>query len=138
MHEYERWSERNRNTENSQEACQLSGQDKHLALYAALFGDCIPLLPNQDYNTNILSAICSPKPLTERSNPMSDDTKQEAPAPSSWDATQWHEVVKGDTLSKIAAKYYGDASLYPQIFEANKDILTDPDKIKIGQKLRIP
>lgn len=69
---------------------------------------------------------------------MSDDTKQEAPAPSSWDATQWHEVVKGDTLSKIAAKYYGDASLYPQIFEANKDILTDPDKIKIGQKLRIP
>ncbi len=67
---------------------------------------------------------------------MPDDRKQDAGA--AWDATQWHEVVKGDTLSKIALKYYGDASLYPQIFEANKDILSDPNKIQIGQKLRIP
>ncbi len=69
---------------------------------------------------------------------MSDDTKQNTQGSSSWDATQWHEVVKGDTLSKIAEKYYGDPSLYPQIFEANRDILTDPDKIRVGQKLRIP
>ncbi len=69
---------------------------------------------------------------------MPEDREQNIPASKSWDATQWHEVVKGDTLSKIALKYYGDASLYPQIFEANKDILTDPDKIMIGQKLRIP
>jgi nucleoid-associated protein YgaU len=67
---------------------------------------------------------------------MPDDKKQDAAA--SWDATQWHEVIKGDTLSKIAEKYYGDPSLYPQIFEANKDILKDPNKIQIGQKLRIP
>ena len=67
---------------------------------------------------------------------MPDDKKQDAG--TSWDTTQWHEVVKGDTLSKIAEKFYGDASLYPQIFEANKDILTDPNKIQIGQKLRIP
>ena len=67
---------------------------------------------------------------------MPEDKKQETKA--SWDATQWHVVVKGDTLSKIAKKYYGDPSLYPQIFEANRDILTDPDKIQIGQKLRIP
>jgi len=56
----------------------------------------------------------------------------------SWDATQWHVVVKGDTLSKISKKYYGDPSLYMKIFEANKDILKNPDLIKIGQKLRIP
>lgn len=55
-----------------------------------------------------------------------------------YDATQYHEVVKGDTLWKIAEKYYGDGSLYTNIFEANKDILKDPDMIKIGQKLRIP
>ena len=67
---------------------------------------------------------------------MSDDKKKDSGA--SWDATQWHEVVQGDTLSKISEKYYGDANLYPQIFEANRDILTDPNKIKIGQKLRIP
>jgi len=47
-------------------------------------------------------------------------------------------VKPGDTLSKIAEQYYGDKSLYPQIFEANKDVLDDPNKIKVGQKLRIP
>jgi nucleoid-associated protein YgaU len=55
-----------------------------------------------------------------------------------WDATQWHEVKAGDTLSKIARTYYGDASLYMKIFEANQDILKDPNLIKVGQKLRIP
>jgi len=47
-------------------------------------------------------------------------------------------VVAGDTLSKIAKKYYGDATKYMKIFEANKDQLKDPDKINVGQKLRIP
>jgi len=54
------------------------------------------------------------------------------------DATQWHEVKKGDTLSKIAEKYYGDPGLHTTIFEANRDKLMDPNLIKIGQKLRIP
>jgi len=52
--------------------------------------------------------------------------------------TQWYEVQKGDTLWKIAKERYGDGSLYPEIFKANQDILSDPDKIKPGQKLRIP
>ncbi|MDO4724027.1 MAG: peptidoglycan-binding protein LysM [Comamonadaceae bacterium] len=51
---------------------------------------------------------------------------------------QYHDVVKGDTLSAIAKKYYGDANKYPQIFEANKPMLSHPDKIYPGQKLRIP
>lgn len=54
------------------------------------------------------------------------------------DFTQWHEVKSGETLSKLAQQYYGDASLYPKIFEANKDVLKDPNKIRVGQKLRIP
>ncbi len=54
------------------------------------------------------------------------------------DFTQWHEVKSGETLSKLAQHYYGDASLYPKIFEANQDILKDPNKIRVGQKLRIP
>jgi hypothetical protein len=49
-----------------------------------------------------------------------------------------HEVVSGDTLSKIAKKYYGDAGKYMKIFDANKDQLKDPDKIQVGQKLKIP
>ncbi len=51
---------------------------------------------------------------------------------------QYHDVVRGDTLSAIAKKYYGDAGKYPKIFEANKPMLSDPDKIYPGQKLRIP
>ncbi len=57
---------------------------------------------------------------------------------SQFDATQYHEVKKGDTLWKIAEQYYGDGSLYKDIFEANKDILKDPNVIKVGQKLKIP
>ena len=49
-----------------------------------------------------------------------------------------HAVVAGDTLSGIAKKYYGDASKYPRIFEANRDQLNDPDKIQVGQTLKIP
>jgi nucleoid-associated protein YgaU len=58
------------------------------------------------------------------------------PADSAY--TQWYEVKKGDTLSKIAEQFYGDPKLYTTIFDANKDILTNPDLIQIGQKLRIP
>jgi nucleoid-associated protein YgaU len=51
---------------------------------------------------------------------------------------RYYTVVKGDTLSKIAKAQYGDANKYPQIFEANKPMLKDPDKIYPGQVLRIP
>ena len=62
-----------------------------------------------------------------------------APAPAvAAPAAKVHVVEKGDTLGAIAKKYYGKASLYPKIFEANRDVLDDPDKIKPGQKLRIP
>jgi len=54
------------------------------------------------------------------------------------DATQWYEVQKGETLSKIAERYYGDPGMYTTIFEANRDKLKDPNLIRIGQKLRIP
>ena len=49
-----------------------------------------------------------------------------------------HDVASGDTLSALAKRYYGDASQYHRIFEANRDQLSDPDKIKVGQKLKIP
>lgn len=49
-----------------------------------------------------------------------------------------HVVVSGDTLSAIAKEYLGDASRYPEIFEANRPMLKDPDLIYVGQVLRIP
>lgn len=51
---------------------------------------------------------------------------------------QFYEVKKGDTLSKIAKEYYGNAMKYPVIFEANKPMLKDPNLIYPGQMLRIP
>ena len=69
--------------------------------------------------------------------PQSDEKKSESGA-DAFDATQWHEVKKGETLWKIAEQYYGDGSLYPKIFDANRDVLKDPNRINIGQKLRIP
>lgn len=51
---------------------------------------------------------------------------------------QFHTVESGDYLSKIAKKYYGNANKYNVIFEANKPMLSDPDKIYPGQVLRIP
>jgi nucleoid-associated protein YgaU len=47
-------------------------------------------------------------------------------------------VVSGDTLSKLAKSYLGDASRYMEIFKANSDSLSSPDVIKIGQRLNIP
>jgi len=60
------------------------------------------------------------------------------PSSGSWDATQWHEVKKGETLWKIAEQYYGDGSLHTKIFEANRDTVKDPNLIRVGQRLRIP
>ena len=51
---------------------------------------------------------------------------------------QFHTVVRGDSLSKIAKEFYGNAMKYPVIFEANKPMLSHPDKIYPGQVLRIP
>lgn len=50
----------------------------------------------------------------------------------------FHTVEKGDTLWKVAEKAYGNGSKYQAIFEANKPMLSDPDKIYPGQVLRIP
>jgi len=52
--------------------------------------------------------------------------------------SKYHKVVSGDSLSKIAKEFYGDAMKYPVIFEANQPMLKDPDKIYPGQVLRIP
>ena len=49
-----------------------------------------------------------------------------------------YTVVAGDTLSHIAQRHYGDAARWPAIFEANRDKLSDPDRILPGQVLRIP
>lgn len=59
-------------------------------------------------------------------------------APASEIKVEYYEIVSGDTLSAISKKYYGSASKYMRIFEANREVIQDPDKIFVGQKIRIP
>ena len=54
------------------------------------------------------------------------------------DESRYYTVVKGDTLSAISKSHYGNANAYMKIFEANKPMLSHPDKIYPGQLLRIP
>jgi nucleoid-associated protein YgaU len=62
----------------------------------------------------------------------------ELQAPPQEMAVQFYVIQSGDTLSMIAKRFYGNASEYPRIFEANREVIEDPDKIYPGQKIRIP
>ena len=65
-------------------------------------------------------------------NDLTAPVEPEEPEP------HYYEIVSGDTLGKIAKNFYGDASQYVKIFEANRNVIEDPDKIYPGQKIVIP
>jgi nucleoid-associated protein YgaU len=68
-----------------------------------------------------------------------DQSAQQQAAPTSQGQQQrTYTVQPGDSLSKIAKQFYGNANEYNKIFEANRDILKDPNKISPGQTLKIP
>ena len=71
---------------------------------------------------------------TEGIGSVDDQLKVARPEPEA----QFYEVKSGDSLSKIAKQFYGDANKYNAIFDANRPMLKDPDEIYPGQKLRIP
>lgn len=63
-----------------------------------------------------------------------DNMEAPAPAPE----VEYYTIVSGDSLSKIAKKYYGNAMDYPKLFEANREVIKDANLIYPGQKIRIP
>ncbi|MEY3480918.1 MAG: hypothetical protein RIQ71_1693 [Verrucomicrobiota bacterium] len=70
--------------------------------------------------------------------PAAPATAAVTPAPSAPAAPKSHTVVSGDTLSKISRKYYGNSADWQKIADANKAILPDPKKLKLGMVLTIP
>jgi len=69
---------------------------------------------------------------------ISEVKADEVSAPEQTSEVQFYEIQKGDSLWKIAKSFYGNGNDYPRIFEANKEVIKDPDLIFPGQKIRIP
>lgn len=70
---------------------------------------------------------------------VADDLKAPPPAPEEpEEKVEFYEIASGDTLGAIAKRYYGSAGKYMKIFEANRETISDPNKIYPGQKIRIP
>lgn len=69
---------------------------------------------------------------------VSDVDASQVSSPAAAQDVQYYTIQSGDSLSKIAKEFLGDAMDYPKIFEANKEVIKDPDLIYPGQKIRIP
>ena len=89
--------------------------------------------PKADFsNVQSGSSTTAPAPAAEAPTP------DLPPASGTSGSEQSYTVVAGDSLSKIAKRFYGDANKWPRIHEANRDQIKNPDLIHPGQKLRIP
>jgi len=89
--------------------------------------------------SNVQSKVESTAPDAPTADFSNVESKVVSTAPDAPDASeQTYTVQSGDNLSKIAKQFYGNANDWHLIFEANQDQLSDPDKIKPGQVLKIP
>ena len=98
---------------------------------ATLCGDC----PNEATRT---SAILIAGDVKGVEKVVADKLTFPAPKAEEKEEFEIYEIVSGDTLGGIAKRYYGKASLYTRIHEANKELIPDPNKIYPGQKIKIP
>ncbi|MEM1389438.1 MAG: peptidoglycan-binding protein LysM [Pseudomonadota bacterium] len=89
-------------------------------------------VPDQETKEKLILAAGNITGIGEVDDSMKVKSKAKAAEPS------FYTVKSGDSLSKIAKKFYGDAMRYPDIFEANTPMLKHPDRIYPGQVLRIP
>ena len=92
--------------------------------------------PSQEAANAVWDAI-------KKVNPKADDITADFPIDTNLQGAQaaserTYTVKPGDTLSKISKQFFGDPNKYQRIFEANRDKLSDPDKIQVGQQLKIP
>ena len=90
---------------------------------------------SEDDKNQIWNAI---KTVTDWKNDINADITVVPTAQPVGTSGKTYTVTAGDTLSKIAREHLGDANAYMKIFNANKDQLTDPDKIRPGQVLKLP
>ena len=88
---------------------------------------------------SVIEAIIKESPAASAAPSESAETPSAAEgATTASEGTQFYVIQRGDTLSGIAKQFYGNAMKYPKLFEANREVIEDPDKIYPGQKIRIP
>jgi LysM repeat protein len=82
----------------------------------------------------------SPTPAAEKAKPVVPPAKSavKSPVEALREGPREYIVEAGDTLSRLAARYYGDALKWPKIYEANKETMKNPNYIYVGQKILIP
>jgi nucleoid-associated protein YgaU len=98
---------------------------------ATICGDCV----NEATRTSALLIAGNVKGV-ERI--IANDLTFPAPKEEEKEKVEFYEIVSGDTLGGIAKRFYGKASLYTRIHEANKELIPDANKIYPGQKIKIP
>jgi hypothetical protein len=106
-------------------------EEENVGIFGDLFGK--KEKPRPDFS-NVRSGGSSTAPTP---GPTTGPVGPETSAPSATSG-RTYVVVSGDSLSKIAKRQYGDAQKWPKIYEANRNIIKDPDLIYPGQELRIP
>lgn len=90
--------------------------------------------PMRPGTTAAQQAIVLPAQLKNAPKPAKVEEKETSKA----EAEQQHVIAEGDSLSKISKRYYGTPNRWPEIFEANRNILSDPSRLPAGASLRIP
>ena len=85
--------------------------------------------------SNVQSGVSSTAPTAPKADFSNVEAGATSIAPA---AAQTYTVAKGDTLSKIAKQFYGNANRWHEIFDANRDQISNPDLIRPGQVLKIP
>jgi nucleoid-associated protein YgaU len=123
-------------------AAKIKGEIEH----AALGIKDLQVSLNTDTGLCTLSGFCPTAEAMEKAVLIAGNVQGVAdvdgqglavPAPPP-PTVEYYVIQKGDTLSKIAKHYYGNANAYPRIFEANREVIKDADLIFPGQKIRIP
>ena len=96
-----------------------------------------PTAPKADFG-NVKSGARSTAPIVPKADFSNVGSSVASTAPLVAPAAQHYTVAKGDSLSKIAKKFYGNANRWKEIHQANLDTIKNPDLIRIGQVIVIP
>ena len=120
--------------------------EKITELITSELGDKVKEL-NVTYDDGLvtLSGSCESQEVKEKAVLLAGNLKgvekvndENLSAPPAQEPFDFYTIVRGDSLSKIAKRFYGDAMKYPVLFEANREIIKNPDLIYPGQVLRVP